>query len=91
MKDDTAAVNIAVVVGLIGFVVLASLVVAAFSPIFGSVHEDAINSGVVNGTDNSTYTTGVGVAQGFMGFDQAIVYIVLIVLIIVVLLLIFAL
>lgn len=75
-------------VGLIGLIVLASLVVAAYNPIFGSVHEDAVTSGVVNSTGNLSYNTGVGVAQGFMGLDMGIVAILFIALIIVVILLI---
>lgn len=90
MSSD-AKIDMAVVVGLIGFIVIASLVVAAFSPVFGSVHADSIAANVSNSTHNSTYETGTQIAQGFVGFDMAIVFIVLIVLIIVVILLMFSL
>ena len=75
-------------VGLIGFIVIMSLVVAAYSPMFGSLHEDAVANGVINSTDNKSYNVGVGVANGFMGFDMGIVAIAFILLIIVVILLI---
>ena len=83
--------NMAVAVGVIGFIFIACIVVAAFSPVMGSLHNDAVANGVANGSRNMTYNTGVQVAQGFIGFDMAIVAIAVIVLIVIVLLLMFAL
>lgn len=76
-------------VGLIGLIVLGGLVIAAYSPIMGSVHEDAVTSGLANASTNTSYNTGVGVARGFMGFQEGIIFVAIIILIIVVLLLIF--
>lgn len=75
-------------VGLIGLIVIVSLVVAAYSPVFGSVHEDAVATGVANASTNTSYNTGVGVVQGFQGLDMGIVALLFIALIIVVILLI---
>lgn len=76
-------------VGLIGLIVIVSLVVASYSPVMGSLHEDAVNTGVAtNGSRNTSYNVGRGVAQGFMGMDMGIVALLFIALIIVVILLI---
>jgi len=90
MRDD-ARIDMALAVGIIGFIIFASLVIAAFTPVFGSVHADAVAAGTPNSTHNMTYNTGVSVAQGFVGFDMGIVFIMLIVLVVVVILLMFAL
>jgi BioD-like phosphotransacetylase family protein len=81
----------AVAVGLIGAIVIIGLIVAAYSPIFGSLHQDATTANITNSTHNLTYQQGTAVAQGFMGLDMTIVYLLFIVLFIVVILLIFTL
>ena len=82
--------NIVAAVGLIAFVVIIGLVVAAYPVVMGSVHEDAVASGAdMNAATNGTMIQGEGVAQGFMGFSMAQVYVGFILLIIVVCLIIF--
>ena len=81
--------NMAVVVGLIGAIIFLMLLLAGFSPIFGSLHEDSIKANISNSSANGTYQQGVAVATGFMGFNETVVAILIIVLIICVILLIF--
>ena len=76
------------VVGLIGVIVIISLIVASYSPILGSVANDAQANNITNSSHNVSYEVGTGVAQGFMGFSMAQVGIIFILLVIVVLLLI---
>ena len=83
--------GMAVAVGLIGAIVIIGLIVAAYSPVFGSLDQDAQTANTTNSTHNLTYKQGTAVAQGFMGLDMTIVYLLFIVLFIVVLLLIFTL
>ena len=83
--------GMAVAVGLIGAIVIIGLIVAAYSPVFGSLDADAQNANITNSTHNTTYEQGTAVAQGFMGLDMTMVYLLFIVLFIVVLLLIFTL
>jgi hypothetical protein len=84
--------NITVAVGLIAFVVIIGLVVAAYPVVMGSLHEDAVNTGAtMNASINGTLVQGEAVAQGFMGFSMAQVYVGIILLIIVVCLIIFSL
>ena len=83
--------GMAVAVGLIGAIVIIGLIVAAYSPVFGSLDTDASAANITNSTHNITYKQGTAVAMGFMGLDMTIVYFLFIVLFIVVLLLIFTL
>ena len=73
-------------VGLIAFIVIGCLAVAAYPAIFGSMSED---SAALNRTGNNTVVQGNNVGQGFMGLTEGAVYIAVILLIIVVLLLMF--
>ena len=82
--------NITTAVGIIAFIVLMGLIVAAYPAIFGSAHEDAVSSELVNSSDtNVSIQQGENVAQGSMGFMEAATYIGFILLIIVVLIIIF--
>jgi hypothetical protein len=83
--------SMAVVVGLIGAIVFLMLLLAGFAPIFGSLHEDSVAANVSNSSINGTYQQGVAVATGFMGFNEAVIAILIIVLIICIILLIFSL
>lgn len=82
--------NIVAAVGIIAFIVLGGLIVAAYPVVMGSVHEDAVRSGAtMNESINKTLEQGEYVAQGFMGFTQAQVLAAFIILIIVVLFIVF--
>ena len=84
--------NITAAIGIIAFIVIMGLVVAAYPVVMGSVHEDAVSSGAtMNGSINTSLEQGDGVAQGFMGFTQAQVSFAFIILIIVIGLFIFSL
>lgn len=83
--------SLAPVVGLIGVIIIISLIVASYSPIFGSVDADAQANNITNTSHNLSYQTGTGIAQGFMGLNQAQVAILFILLVISVILLIFVL
>lgn len=84
--------NVTTAVGIIAFIVVMGLIVTAYPAVFGSLHEDAVSSGVVNKSgSNLTLQQGENVAQGFMGFTEAQVYFALILLIIVAWLIIYSL
>ena len=83
--------NMPMVVGLIGLIVVVSLILAAYSPVMGSVAEDARVNNVTNSSHASSYSAGTGAVQGFMGLNQAEVFILFILLIVAVFLLMFVL
>ena len=83
--------NMPMVVGLIGLIVVVSLIVAAYSPVMGSVAEDARVNNVTNSSHATSYSAGTGAVKGFMGLNQAEVFILFILLVICVIALMFVL
>lgn len=83
--------NMPMVVGLIGLIVVVSLILAAYSPVMGSVAEDARVNNVTNSSYANSYAAGTGAVQGFMGLNQAEVFLLFILLVVAVILLIFVL
>lgn len=79
--------NMPMVVGLIGLIVVVSLILAAYSPVMGSVAEDARVNNVTNSSHAASYSAGTGAVQGFMGLNEAEVFILFILLIVAVILL----
>ena len=83
--------SVVMVVGLIAIVIIFSLVVAFYQPVMGSVANDAIANNISNSSINTTYEQGTTIAVGFMGFDVAMIAIIIVILIIAVFLLLFVL
>ena len=83
--------NMPMVVGLIGLIVVVSLILAAYSPVMGSVAEDGRANNVTNSSHAQSYSAGTGAVQGFMGLNQAEVFILFILLVICVIALMFVL
>jgi hypothetical protein len=81
--------NFGVVIGLIGVVFIFSLIVAAYTPIFGSAASDAQANNVSNSSHTVAYQQSTQMAQGFMGLTEAQVFVLLIILVAVTLVLIF--
>ena len=75
--------------GLIALIIFISLIVAAYMPIMGSTATDATANNISIGNHSIAYQQGTKVAQGFMGIDEGIVFIIFCILIAVVFLLMF--